>query len=224
MFTRKLYARSQQLTSHPKRAFQQFGKTYQTGFDRMVLDKLSFFRFGGYWFALFGVGNAVAYGASLLMNKDWYRYHFAYTAETSSLFRVFKSMMGSENFSNVVWTAPALIGLNWYMHGKVGPLVMTKFFFMSLFSSYIFLSAFNPQSELNFRPIQGVLPKWDSYADDGSFTMGADQMAQAICYFTLLYHRYWLIALPLMAFDVLYSGPSTLGGPAAAIAGAFMFF
>jgi hypothetical protein len=66
--------------------------------------------------------------------------------------------------------------------------------------------------------------KFDSNANDGSYTMGADQMAQALCYFTLLYHRYWMIALPLMAFDTLYYGPSTLGGPAAAITGALMFF
>lgn len=48
-------------------------------------------------------------------------------------------------------------------------------------------------------------------------------MCQAAIYMALLYHRQWLIALPCMAFDLLYYGPSTLGGPAAALAGAFMF-
>jgi hypothetical protein len=53
--------------------------------------------------------------------------------------------------------------------------------------------------------------------------MGADQLAQSILYFTILYHGYWSFALPFMALDVLYYGPSTLGGLLAAIAGAFMF-
>ena len=231
MFSRKFLASSASqpmlrnaLVNHSKRGFQQFGKTYQTGFDRMLLDKLSYFHMGGYWFALFGVGNILAYGASKIMNKDWFQYHFAYTGEGHSIFKAFKSMMGSDTFANVVWTAPSLIGLNWYMHSKVGSLVMTKFFALSLASSYIFLSAANPQSGTNFRLLNKFLPKWDSYADDGSFTMGADQMAQAIIYFTLLYHRMWIVALPCMAFDVLYSGPSTLGGPIAGLAGALMFF
>jgi hypothetical protein len=190
----------------------------------MLIDKLSWFKLGGYWFALFGIGNALAYGASLVMKKDWYRYHFAYTGESSSLFKPFKSMMGSENFMNVVWTAPSLIGLNWYMQSKVGSLVMTKFFFLTLFSSYIFLSACNPQTALGVHPLQPYLPKWDSNANDGTYTMGADQMAQSLMYFTLLYHRLWFVAIPFMAFDVLYMGPSTLGGPLAAVASALMWF
>jgi hypothetical protein len=170
----------------------------------MLMDKMSWFKFNGYWFALFGIGNIVAYGASLVMKKDWYRYHFAYTGQGFSLSRTLKSMMGSDNLMNVAWTAPSLIGLNFYMHSKVGSLVMTKFFFLSLFSSFIFLSACNSQSGLNFQPLRPYLPKWNADADDGSYTMGADQMAQSIIYFTLLYHRLWLVALPCMVFDVLY--------------------
>lgn len=82
----------------------------------------------------------------------------------------------------------------------------------------------NPGSGLNFRPLRSFLPKFDSYADDGSYYMGADQVAQSLIYFTLLYHRMWLVALPCMAFDLLYYGPATLGGLAAPIAGALMFF
>ena len=33
----------------------------------------------------------------------------------------------------------------------------------------------------------------------------------------------WLIALPGMVIDTLYYGPAGLGGPAAALAGGFMF-
>ena len=65
--------------------------------------------------------------------------------------------------------------------------------------------------------------KFDSFADDGSYYMGADQMAQALCYFTLMYHRYYMIALPFMAFDFLYYGPATLGGLFAGAVGALMF-
>ncbi len=106
---------------------------------------------------------------------------------------------------------------------RVGSLTMTKFFALSLASSYIFISAFHPQSGLNYRPLSHYFPKHDSNANDGSYYMGADQMAQSIIYFTLLYHGLWTVALPVMAFDLLYYGPSTLGGIAAPIVGSFMF-
>ena len=32
-----------------------------------------------------------------------------------------------------------------------------------------------------------------------------------------------MVALPLMAFDVLYYGPATIGGPASGAIGALMF-
>ena len=148
-----------------------------TGFDRMLTDKLSFLKVNGHWFALFGVFNALAYGASLIMPKDWYRYHFGYRAYPSGLFKTIKSQIGSDTFANVVWTSPTLILLSGFMHKKVGALGMTKFFFMSLFSTFIFLSAFSPQSGTNIRPLKGLMMKWDSFADDGTYYMGADQMA-----------------------------------------------
>lgn len=226
MFSRKLInTTAKPLVQQSKRSYQNFTKTYQTGFDRMLSDKLNWFRVGGTWFALMGLLNLTAYGLHLFMNKDQYRYHFAYRGNKSALFTAFKSMFGSEHFTNVVWTAPCLIGCNLYMMRNVGSLVMTKFFFISLCSSYIFLSAFSPSSGLNIRPLKNFPPfKYDSNADDGSYTMGADQLAQAIFYWTLLYHRMWLVTLPIMAADVLKYGPSTFGGPIAAIAGAFMFF
>ena len=223
MFAKKLFSNKSSFINQPQRSFQTFGKTYMTGFDRMLLDKLSYFRVNGYWFALFGIGNILAFGAHLIMPKDWYRYHFAYTAYPARLFKPLKSQLGSENLVNVAWTAPALIGLNWYLHAKVGSLVMTKFFFLSLFASFIFMSAANPQSGLNVRLINKFVPKYDSYADDGSYYMGADQMAASICYFTLLYHRYWLLTLSFIAFDAFYYGPSFLGAGTSAIAGALMF-
>jgi hypothetical protein len=109
------------------------------------------------------------------------------------------------------------------MHKKVGGLAMSKLFFLSLFSTYIFLSAFSPESGVNPRPLYGYMPSWDSFAKDGSYYMGADQMAQALCYFALMYHRYWYLSLGFIAFDVLYYGPATLGGPIAGAVGALMF-
>lgn len=140
------------------------------------------------------------------------------------MFKPIKAMIGSDSFANIIWTAPSLILLSGYMQGKVGSLVMTKFFGLSFLSCWIFYSAFNPDSGFNIRPLKPFIPKFDCFADDGSYYMGADQMAQSIIYFTLLYHRMWMVALPLMAFDLLYYGPATLGGPSAALVGAFMFF
>lgn len=133
-------------------------------------------------------------------------------------------MIGSDNLANAIWTVPSIIGLNFYMLQRVGPLIMTKFFFLSLFSTFIFWSAFNPQSGLNVRPLKNLLFKFDANAEDGTYYMGADQIAQAIIYFALLHNGMWTLALPLMACDVLYYGPATLGGPGSAVVGAFMFF
>ena len=132
-------------------------------------------------------------------------------------------MLGSDNLMNIVWTAPSLILLNLYMQPKVGPLVLTKFFALSLASSFVFWSAFNPQSGWNVRPLQNLAPKFDCYDSQGRYYMGADQMAQSLIYFTLLYHRMFMVALPFMALDVLYYGPASIGGPAAAFVGSLMF-
>jgi len=215
---------NQLLVKQPIRHFQQFSKNYMNGFDRMLVDKNNMFKIGGWMFTLFGVANIAAYGASHLMTPENYRYHFAYEGERYSMSRFFKAMVGSNTFANVAWTAPTLIALNWYMHCKVGSVVMMKFFFLTMVSTYIFYSALGPQTGLNVRPLQPYLIKFDSYADDGSYTMGADQLAQSLCYFALLSGGYWSLALGFMAFDTLYYGPSTLGGPVAAVAGALMFF
>ena len=203
---------------------QTWTKNYMTGLDRMLTDKLNFLKIGSWWFGIFGLLNGLTYGASLLMPKEWFHYHFAYTAYPARMFKSIKSQIGSDNLANVIWTAPSLILLNWHLAGKISPLVMTKFFALSLFSNFIFLSAANSQNGLNkLRPLRAVFPKWDAFADDGSYTMGADQMVQSLFYFTMCYHRYWLAAIGIAAFDVLYYGPASFGGPIAGFAGALMF-
>lgn len=166
--------KAKQLVSQPARRYQQWGKTYKSGFDRMLLDKLSFTGLGGNWFVLFGLLNGLGYAASLLMRQEDHKFHFAYDGSRYSAFRVFKSMIGSNTFANAVWTVPSLIGVGWYLNSKLGATRTTKFFALSLFSSFIFLSAANPQSGLNIRPLQPYFLKFDSYGNDGSYTMGSD--------------------------------------------------
>jgi hypothetical protein len=52
--------------------------------------------------------------------------------------------------------------------------------------------------------------------------MDAHQMTQTLCYFALMYHRYWYLAFGFIAFDAHYYGPSTLGEPIAGAVGALM--
>jgi hypothetical protein len=49
----------------------------------------------------------------------------------------------------------------------------------------------------------------NSLPANGNYYMGADQLAQSLIYFTLLYHRLWYLAAQLMLFDLLYNGPYT---------------
>ena len=62
---------------------------------------------------------------------------------------------------------------------------------------------------------------FDAYGKN--YYRGADSMAQSLIYFALIYNRLWMITLASMAFDTLYYGPSTLGGPVGALVGSFMF-
>lgn len=190
----------------------------------MLADKLSWVpALNGNLFALFGLLNIGFYGLSLLITKEQYRYHFSYEGVVPRLFTPLKAMMASDVFANVVWVAPTLIGCNMYLNGKVPALTLTKFFALSVATTFVFWSAFNPATGWNVRPLKNVPVKFDAFADDGSYYRGADQLAQSICYFCLLYNRMWLVALPFMAYDVLYYGPASLGGPLGAIIGSFMF-
>ena len=170
----------QTLVQSSKRHFQLQSKQYFTGFEKTILDKFKFFGFHGHWFAIWGVLNLIGYGLHFLLPKDAYKYHFHYTAEGSKMFSPLKAMMGSDNWSNIVWTAPTIIGLNFYLHSRLGSLRMTKLFIITLVSSYIFLSIFNPQTGLNFRPLHGWPGKFDANDNEGKYFMGADQIAQSL--------------------------------------------
>ena len=67
----------------------------------------------------------------------------------------------------------------------------------------------------NFRLVNGLVPNMGTTEIKGA-TMGADQLAQSILYFTLFYHRYYMVGLGFMAWDFMYYGPQTMGGPLSA--------
>ena len=50
--------------------------------------------------------------------------------------------------------------------------------------------------------------------------MGADQLFQSVAYFTLLYFKAYRVFFPLLAFEIAYYGPMTMGGPLSALIGA----
>ena len=144
-YKQKLAQASKSLVQNSKRGFQYYGKTYLSGFDRMLVDKLNLVSgLNGKFFALFGLLNLGLYGASFIMTKEQYDYHFSYNGIIPRMFTPFKAMAASDTLANVIWTAPSLIGVNLYMLGKVGNTALTKFFFLSLASNFIFWSAFNP--------------------------------------------------------------------------------
>jgi len=51
---------------------------------------------------------------------------------------------------------------------------MTKFFFITFLSTYMFWASFSPQSGIQFAPLRPYLPKIDSWDKDGAYYMGAD--------------------------------------------------
>ena len=88
--------------------------------------------------------------------------------------------------------------------------------------STIFYGVFSPASGLNYAPARSVLQKilpfrLDSNAPDYSYYMGADTIASAVILGVFFYHRLYFLAAPWMLMDLLYYGPSHMGGPAAAL-------
>ncbi len=206
----------------PKRVFMNYGREYYSGFDRMLIDKLNWFKVKGMWFALFGLGNVILFGQSLLQKKENYDTHFAYTGKQRRLFTSWKSLMACDNIWNVLWTAPILLGGGTYLALKTNPLFTFKFFWFTMLLSSVFYSVFSPASGLNYAPLRGSIVKWlpiklDSNAKDYSYYMGADTVASAVVLGILFYHRMYFIAGPWMLMDLLYYGPSHMGGPAAAL-------
>jgi len=180
-----------------------------TSFDYMWYDKLNFLKVGGWWYALLGVGNIMAYGLSHLMTKENYEYHFAYKGE-GKMFNWIKSQVGCNTIDSVIWTAPSLILGNYFLMKRCGPIVATKLFATNLACVFMFQSSFHPNSGFAKRLIPGMPYEWYC-SPDYKYYMGADFMAGGLLYFMAIYNRYWFIALPFMAFDLCYYGPQAGG-------------
>ena len=83
----------------------------------MISDKVSWANLetlSGMGFVFWGLANLGVFGLSMFMHKETFDYHFAYNGNGKFL-QPFKSMMASEKFGNIVWTAPSLIGGGFYL-------------------------------------------------------------------------------------------------------------
>ena len=106
------------------------------------------------------------------------------------------------------------------MQKKVGLMTMMKFAPLPFIATFAFYQAFSPSSALinNHRFKMGM--NFDCHAADGSYYMGMDHITAGLCYFTLCYHKLWIPAAAFAAFDLVYYGPMSLGGPVSGAAGA----
>ena len=169
MFANSVKSSSRSLLQNTQRRSYTFygSKTYQTGWEKMILDKLQYFRAFNKvsLFTFFGFANAACYGLSHVMSENNYRQYFAYKG-TGKSFDLFRSWFGSESAYNAGWTVPSLILLGQYMHGKVGPLTMLKFTPIALLGIAGFQTAFSPNPDTrvmaNFRLLGGIVPNMGS--------------------------------------------------------------
>ena len=65
-------------------------------------------------FVIWGLCNLGVYGLSLVMQKENFDYHFAYTGN-GKFMQPLKSMMAAELFFNVAWTSGCFIGGGFYL-------------------------------------------------------------------------------------------------------------
>ena len=98
---------------------------------------------GGIGFIAWGVANIGVYGLSLIMDKQSFDYHFAYTGN-GKFTQPLKAMMASDSLANVAWTAPSLIGGGILLQSKVGSRATFKIFGASLVASYLATTCFGP--------------------------------------------------------------------------------
>ena len=113
MFLNKLRTQGKSLASLPRRTFQQYNhKTYQSGAERMLIDKFRSVPGIGHvsLFSILGLANVVGYGLSHFMDRESYRYHFAYTGEGRGASTFGKSLIGSESMINTAMNAGLLVG------------------------------------------------------------------------------------------------------------------
>ena len=105
------------------------------------------------------------------------------------------------------------------MQKKVGLMTMMKFTPLPFIGALAFYQAFSPAYGFANPKFKMGL-NFDNHAADSSYYMGMDQVTAGLCYFTLFYHKLWIPAAVFAAFDTVYYGPMSLGGPISGAAGA----
>ena len=127
---------------------------------------------GGSLFAMLGVGNLIGYGLSYWMEPANYDFHFLYSKNDKRLSKPLMSMLGSTNWLNTAWASSGLIFGGLWLQKMIGPVACTKYFFFSLLSSYVFMTALGPNSYFSegftYRHLIPSFLRCDSYRPDGS--------------------------------------------------------
>ena len=111
------------------------------------------------------------------------------------------------------------------MQKKVGLLTMMKFAPMPFIATLAFYQAFPPNKENAMfanRRFKFGLDKLNIDNHGSNYYMGADSVSAGIFYFTLFYHKAWLLGGAIAAWDTIYYGPMSLGGPLSAATGALV--
>ena len=205
-----------------KRTFQSHNtNNYLTGADRMVLDKLRYFKVGGgLAFMALGAGNLTGFGLHYLMKPSNYDYYFHYRG-AGKFFQPIKSLFGCESIMNL-WAPAALIGGGMLAQSSMGSLKTAKFFGMCFAGTYGFMSSFGPSNGSGFASQFALYNKLGlnitSHAPCGSYLCGSDSMALGLV--TLIMCRYGMF-VPALAFTAgacAYYGPQGIGGQSAALA------
>jgi hypothetical protein len=120
-------------------------KTYNTGFDRMILDKFNAIRILPKLsiFGILGLTNAFCYGLSHFMSEKDYHYYFAYEGDGRGS-KLIRGMIGTDRFANAVWTIPTLLMLGIHMQSRVGAVTMLKFGTLTMVATASSWMAFGP--------------------------------------------------------------------------------
>ena len=152
-----------------------------TGLDKILTKNINHTRLFRHvnLFTLFGIGNGIGYGLSLVMSKENHTYYFGYKGN-GRITDMVRSLFGSNNIANAAWTVPSLLVLGQVLQKQVGAVKMLKYSTMSIFGVCAAMSAFAPKDPwnphtgfANVRPLAAFLPKWDCNVND-KYYMGSD--------------------------------------------------
>ena len=197
-----------------RRLLQQPARNFSTknsAFETYLLDRLACMQsVFGYGFAIWGLLNLGTFGLSQVMSKQSWDYHFAYTGN-GKLLQPLKSMMASDSLSNVGWTSASLVLGGAYLQRRIGNLAATKLFGLSLLACYGATVCLGPATHIGMVHARKLMPmRWDCIETNPTRMVGADLLAGSLLYAILCIEGYFVVAVPFVAFDLLYYGP--MGG------------